>query len=119
MIGNLLYLTASRPDIIFFVCLCKRYQTNPKEFYLIALKRILRYVKNTLNLRLWYGRQTELNLIGFTDANFTGDRLDRKSISGSYQFVGGSLVSWSSRKQTSMVLLTAEAEYITAESYCT
>jgi hypothetical protein len=93
MIGSLLYLTASRPDIMFSVCLCARYQANPKESHLVALKRILRYVKGTLNLGLWYGRQTELNLIGFTDADFAGDRLDRKSTSGTCQFLGGSLVS--------------------------
>jgi hypothetical protein len=82
-------------------------------------KKILRYVKGTLNLGLWYGRQTELNLIGFTDADFAGDRLDRKSTSVTYQFLGGSLVSWSSRKQTLVALSTAEAEYIAAGSYCT
>jgi hypothetical protein len=68
---------------------------------------------------LWYGRQTEFNLIGFTDADFAGDRLDRKSTSGTCQFLGGSLVSWSSRKQTLVALSTAEAEYIAAESCCT
>jgi hypothetical protein len=78
MIGSLLYLTASRPDIMFFIYLCARYQANHKESHLVTLKRILRYVKGTLNLGLWYGRQIELNLIGFTDANFAGDRLDRK-----------------------------------------
>jgi Reverse transcriptase (RNA-dependent DNA polymerase) len=119
MIGSLLYLTASRPNIMFFVCLCAKYQANPKESHLIAHKRILRCVKGTLNLGLWYGRQTEFNLIGFTDADFTGDRLDRKSTSGTCQFLKGSLVSWSSRKQTSVALSTAEAEYIDAGSYCT
>jgi hypothetical protein len=68
---------------------------------------------------LWYGRQTELNLIGFTDADFAGDRLDRKSTSGTCQFLGESLVSWSSRKQTSVALSTAEAEYIATGSCCT
>jgi hypothetical protein len=119
MIGSLLYLTASRPDIIFSIFLCARYQANPKESHLVALKRILKYVKCTLNFGLWYGRQTELNLIGFTDADFVGDKLDRKSTSVTCQFLGGSLVSWSSRKQTSMALSTAEAEYIAAGSYCT
>jgi hypothetical protein len=119
MIGSLLYLTASRQDIIFSVCLCARYQANPKESHLVALKRILKYVKSTLNLGSWYGRQTELNLIGFTDADFAGDKLDRKSTSGTCQFLGGSLVSWSSRKQTLVALSTAEAEYIAAGSYCT
>jgi hypothetical protein len=82
-------------------------------------KKILRYVKGTLNLGLWYGRQTKFNLIGFTDADFAGDRLDRKSTSGTCQFIGGSLLSWSSRKQTSVALSTIEAEYIAAGSCCT
>jgi hypothetical protein len=119
MIDSLLYLTASRPDIMFSVCLCAMYQANPKESHLVALKRILRYVKGTLNLGLWYDRQTELNLIGFIDANFIGDGLDKKSTSGTCQFLRGSLVSWSSRKQTSVALSTAEAEYIAAGSCCT
>ncbi|KAJ4792962.1 Pol [Rhynchospora pubera] len=119
MIGSLLYLTASRPDIMYAVCLCARYQANPKESHHKAVKRILRYVKGTQNLGLWYGRQTELDLLGYTDADFAGDRMDRKSTSGTCQFLGGSLVSWSSRKQTSVALSTAEAEYVAAGSCCT
>ena len=119
MIGSLLYLTASRPDIMFAVCLCARFQANPKESHMKALKRILKYVKGTLKLGLWYGRQSELNLVGYTDADFAGNRIDRKSTSGICQFLGGSLVSWASRKQTSVALSTAEAEYIAAGSCCT
>jgi hypothetical protein len=119
MIGSLLYLTASRLDIIFFVCLCARYQANPKESHLIILKKILRYVKGTLNFGLWYDKQTELNLIGFINANFAGDGLDRKNTSGTCQFFGRSLVLWSSHKQTSVALSTVEAEYIAVENYCT
>ncbi|KAJ1694127.1 hypothetical protein LUZ63_010825 [Rhynchospora breviuscula] len=100
IIGSLLYLTASRPDIMYAVCLCARYQANPKESHHKAVKRILRYVKGTQNLGLWYGKQTELDLVGYTDADFAGDRMDRKSTSGTCQFLGGSLVSWSSRKKT-------------------
>jgi Reverse transcriptase (RNA-dependent DNA polymerase) len=98
MIGSLLYLTASRPDIMFSICLCARFQSNPKESHLKTVKRILKYIKGTLCLGLWYDRQSELNLIGYTDADFTGNRVDRKSTSGTCQFLGGSLVSWSSRK---------------------
>ncbi|KAJ4763435.1 Pol [Rhynchospora pubera] len=119
MIGSLLYLTASRPDIMYAVCLCVRYQANPKESHHKAVKCILRYVKGTQNLGLWYGRQTELDLLGYTDADFAGDRMDRKSTSGTCQFLGGSLVSWSSRKQTSVALSTTEAEYVAAGSCCT
>ncbi|KAJ1692656.1 hypothetical protein LUZ63_009354 [Rhynchospora breviuscula] len=119
IIGSLLYLTASRPDIMYAVCLCARYQANPKESHHKAVKRILRYVKGTQNLGLWYGKQTQLDLVGYTDADFAGDRMDRKSTSGTCQFLGGSLVSWSSRKQTSVALSTAEAEYVAAGSCCT
>ena len=119
MIGSLLYLTASRPDIMFAVCLCARFQSCPKESHLKAVKRILKYIKGTQNLGLWYGKQSELDLVGYTDADFAGDRMDRKSTSGTCQFLGGSLVSWSSRKQTSVALSTAEAEYVAAGSCCT
>ncbi|KAJ3698926.1 hypothetical protein LUZ61_002631 [Rhynchospora tenuis] len=119
MIGSLLYLTASRPDIMHAVCLCARYQANPKESHHKAVKRILRYVKGTQNLGLWHGKQTELDLVGFTDADFAGDRMDRKSTSETCQFLGGSLISWSSRKQTSVSLSTAEAEYVAVGSCCT
>ncbi|KAJ1685792.1 hypothetical protein LUZ63_017182 [Rhynchospora breviuscula] len=119
IIGSLLYLTASRPDIMYAVCLCARYQANPKESHHKAVKKILRYVKGTQSLDLWYGKQTELDLVGYTDADFAGDRMDRKSTSGTCQFLGGSLVSWSSRKQTSVALSTAEAEYVAAGSCCT
>ncbi|KAJ1696040.1 hypothetical protein LUZ63_012738 [Rhynchospora breviuscula] len=119
IIGSLLYLTASRADIMYAVCLCARYQANPKDSHHKAVKRILRYVKGTQSLGLWYGKQTELDLVGYTDADFAGDRMDRKSTSGTCQFLGGSLVSWSSRKQTSVALSTAEAEYVAAGSCCT
>jgi hypothetical protein len=79
MVGSLLYLTTSKSDIIFFfIYLYARYQANPKEFHLIILKRILRNIKGTLNLELWYDRQIKLDLIGFTDTNFVDDRLDRR-----------------------------------------
>ncbi|KAJ1684899.1 hypothetical protein LUZ63_016289 [Rhynchospora breviuscula] len=119
IIGSLFYLTAGRPDIMYAVCLCARYQANPKESHHKAVKRILRYVKGTQSLGLLYGKQTELDLVGYTDADFAGDRMDRKSTSGTCQFFGGSLVSWSSRKQTSVALSTAEAEYVAAGSCCT
>ena len=119
MIGSLLYLTASRSDIMFVVCLCARFQSNPKESHLKAVKRILKYIKGTLNLGLWYGRESKFDLVGFTDADFAGNRVDRKSTSGTCQFLGGSLVSWSSRKQTFVAQSTAEAEYMAVGSCCT
>ncbi|XP_078159560.1 secreted RxLR effector protein 161-like [Carex rostrata] len=119
MIGSLLYLTASRPDIMFAVCLCARYQVNPKELHLKAIKRILKCVKVSLNLGLWYDKQSDSDLKGYVDADFAGDQMDRKSTSGTCQFFGGSLVSWSSRKKTSVALSTMEAEYVATSSCCT
>ena len=82
MNGSLLYLTASRPDIMLSVCLCARYQANPKEFHLIAVKRIIKYLKGTTNVGLWYPKGTSLNLTIFLDFDFAGCKLDRKSTSG-------------------------------------
>ena len=118
MIGSLLYLTASRPDIMFATCLCARFQADPKESHLIAVKRIFRYLKGTPNLGIWYPKDTGFNLIGYTDSDFAGCKIDRKSTSGSCQFLGRRLVSWYSKKQHSVSTSTAEAEYIAAGSCC-
>ena len=111
-IGSLLYLTASRPDILFAVGICARYQSCAKESHLSAVKRILRYLKGTQNVGLWYPRTETFDLVGYTDSDYAGCKLDRKSTSGSCQFLGSSLVSWSSRKQHCVALSTTEAEYI-------
>jgi hypothetical protein len=118
MIGSLLYLTASRPDIMFSTCLCARYQSEPKESHLKAVKRIFRYLKGTPNLGLWYPKDSGFDLIGYTDADYAGCKLDRKSTSGGCQLLGGKLVSWSSKKQNSVATSTAEAEYVAAGSCC-
>ena len=118
MIGSLLYLTASRPDIMFATCLCARFQANPREPHLIAVKRIFRYLKGEPNLGLWYPRETDFNLVGYSDSDFAGCKIDRKSISESCQLLGGRLVSWFSKKQKSISTSTAEAEYIAAGSCC-
>ncbi|XP_074591060.1 secreted RxLR effector protein 161-like [Curcuma longa] len=112
MIGSLLYLTASRPDILFAVGMCARYQSCAKESHLAIVKRILRYIKGTLNVGLWYPRNQNFDLIGYTDSDYAGCKLDRKSTSGGCQFLGSSLVSWSSRKQSCVALSTTEAEYV-------
>ena len=93
MIGSLLYLTASRPDIMFSVCLCARFQADPKECHLKAIKRILRYLKCTLNVGLWYSKGAQFELLGISDSDYAGNSVDRKSTSGSCQFLGRSLVS--------------------------
>lgn len=118
MIGSLLYLTASRPDIMFATCLCARFQANPKESHLFSVKRILRYLKGTKNLGLWYPKDSGFELLAYTDSDYGGCRLDRKSTSGSCQLLGGKLVSWSSKKQNCVSTSTAEAEYVAAASCC-
>ncbi|WVZ92825.1 LOW QUALITY PROTEIN: hypothetical protein U9M48_038863 [Paspalum notatum var. saurae] len=118
MIGSLLYLTTTRPDIQFAVCLCARYQASPRTSHLQAVKRIFRYLKFTHELGLWYSSDSSLSLRGFSDADHAGCRIDRKSTFGTCQLLGTSLVSWSSRKQASVSLSTTEAEYIAAASCC-
>ncbi|WVZ75854.1 LOW QUALITY PROTEIN: hypothetical protein U9M48_023878 [Paspalum notatum var. saurae] len=118
MIGSLLYLTATRPDIQFAVCLCARYQASPRTSHRQAVKRIFRYLKFTPELGLWYSSGSSLFLRGFSDADHAGCRIDCKSTSGTCQLLGTSLVSWSSRKQASVSLSTIEAEYIAAASCC-
>jgi len=118
MIGSLLYLTASRPDIMFATCLCARYQASPKESHLKAVKRIFRYLKGSPNLGLWYPKDSGFDLIGYSDSDFAGCKIDRKSTSGACQLLGNRLVSWSSKKQHSVSISTAEAEYVAAGSCC-
>ncbi|KAH9697684.1 hypothetical protein KPL71_023711 [Citrus sinensis] len=115
MIGSLLYLTASRPDITFSVCLCARFQYCPKESHMLAVKHIFRYLIGTINLGLWYPRGTHIDLTCYSDADFAGYKVDRKSTSGTCYFLGHSLVSWFSKKQNSVALSTTEAEYIAAD----
>jgi Reverse transcriptase (RNA-dependent DNA polymerase) len=116
MIGSLLYLTASRPDIMYATCLCARYQAEPKESHLKAVKRIFRYLKGTPNLGLWYPRDSGFDLTAFSDSDFAGCKIDRKSTTGGCQLLGGKLVSWTSKKQNSVSTSTAEAEYVAAGS---
>ncbi|WVZ94146.1 LOW QUALITY PROTEIN: hypothetical protein U9M48_040077 [Paspalum notatum var. saurae] len=118
MIGSLLYLTATKPDIQFAVCLCAHYQASPRISHRQAVKRIFRYLKFTPELGLWYSSGSSLFLRGFSDADHAGCRIDRKSTSGTCQLLGTSLVSWSSRKQASVSLSTTEAEYIAVASCC-
>jgi hypothetical protein len=118
MIGSLLYLCASRPDIILSVCMCSIFQANPKECHLMAVKRILRYLVHTPNLGLWYPKGSKFDLPGYSDSDYTGCKVDQKSTSRTYQFLGRSLVSWSSKKQNCIALSTAEAEYVAAGACC-
>jgi hypothetical protein len=118
MIGFLFYLCASRPDIMLFVCMCARFQANSKETHLRAVKRIMRYLVYTPKFGLWYPKRSTFDLIGYSDADYARCKIDRKSTSGTCQFLGRSLVSWASKKQNSVALSTAEAEYIAAGHCC-
>ncbi|XP_047149590.1 uncharacterized mitochondrial protein AtMg00810-like [Vigna umbellata] len=118
MIGSSLYLTSSRPDIMHSICLCARFQCNPKESYLTAVKRILKYLKGTRSLEFWYPSGANLFLEGCGDYDFGGCKLDRKSISGICHLLGCSLVSWQSKKHSCVALSTTEAEYIAVGSCC-
>ena len=98
MIGSLLYLTASRPDILFSVCLCARFQSDPRESHMTAVKRIFRYLKGTTNLGLLYKKSLNYKLVGFCDADYAGDRIERKSTSGNCQFLGENLIRSEERR---------------------
>ncbi|GJR99639.1 retrovirus-related pol polyprotein from transposon TNT 1-94 [Tanacetum coccineum] len=118
MIGSLLYLTASRPDIMFSVCLCARFQEAPKTSHLEAVKRIFQYIKGTTHLGLWYPKGTGIETVVYADSDHAGDYVDRKSTSGICTFVGCCLTSWFSKKQTALAISTTEAEYVSAGKAC-
>jgi hypothetical protein len=106
MIGSLLYLTATRPDIQFSMCLCARFQASSRTSHRQAVMRIFWYLRYTPELGLSYSASSSLSLLGFSDADFAGCRVDRKLTLGTCQFLGSSLVSWSSRKQSSVAQST-------------
>ena len=118
MISNLLYLTASRPNIAFSVGVCARFQAAPKESHLTIVKRIIRYINGTSDYGIWYSRDSNECLAGYSNADWAGCIDDRKSTSGGCFYLGNNLVSWMSKKQNSVSLSTAEAEYIATASYC-
>ncbi|GKB91708.1 hypothetical protein Tco_0963980 [Tanacetum coccineum] len=118
MIGSLMYLTASRPDIMFVVCACARFQVTPKVSHLHAVKRIFRYLKGQPKLGLWYPRDSPFNLEAFSDSDYVGASLDRKSTTGGCQFLGKRLISWQCKKQTIVANSTTEAEYVAAANCC-
>ncbi|GKA66357.1 putative ribonuclease H-like domain-containing protein [Tanacetum coccineum] len=118
MIGSLMYLTASRPDIMFAVCACARFQVSPKTSHLLAVKRIFRYLKGKPSLGLWYSKDSPLELVAYTDSDYAGATLDRKSTTGGCQFLGNRLISWQCKKQTVVATSTTKAEYVAAASCC-
>jgi hypothetical protein len=118
MIGSLLYLCASRSYIMLSLYMCARFQANPKEVHLRVVKRIMRYLVYTPKFGLWYPKGSTFGLIGYSDTDYAGCKIDRKSTSGTCQFLGRSLVSWASKKQNSVALSTAKAEYVAAGHCC-
>ena len=118
MIGSLMYLTASRPDIQFVVCLLARFQAKPTELHLKEVKRIFRYLRRTILMGLWYSKDSGFQLTAFSDADHAGDQVTAKSTSGGAQFLGEKLVSWSSKKRDCTALSTAEAEYVSLSACC-
>ncbi|GKB05045.1 putative ribonuclease H-like domain-containing protein [Tanacetum coccineum] len=114
MIGSLMYLTASRPDIMFDVCACSRFQVTPKTSHLHAVKRIFRYLKGKPKLGLWYPIESSFDLVAYSDSDYGGANLDRKSIIGGFQFLSHRLILWQCKKQTIVATSTTEAEYVVA-----
>ncbi|GJV92383.1 retrovirus-related pol polyprotein from transposon TNT 1-94, partial [Tanacetum coccineum] len=109
MIGSLMYLTSSRPDLIYVVCLCARYQAKPTEKHLNVVKLIVQYLKGTINMDLWYSKDTSMSMTTYADADHVGCQDTRRSTSGSTQFLGDKLVSWSSKKQKYTAISSIEA----------
>ncbi|GJY58914.1 uncharacterized mitochondrial protein-like protein [Tanacetum coccineum] len=112
MIGSLMYLTTSRPDIMFAVCACARFQVTTKVSHLHAVKRIFRYLKGQPKLGLWYPKDSPFDSEDFSDIDYAKASLDRKSTTGSCQFLGKRLISWQCKKQTVVSNSTTEAEYV-------
>ncbi|GKB75227.1 retrotransposon protein, putative, ty1-copia subclass [Tanacetum coccineum] len=118
MVGTLMYLTASRPDLTFVVCMCARYQAKPTEKHLHAVKRIFKYLRGTVNRGLWYPKDSSIALTAYADADHAGCQDTRRSTSGCMQLLGDRLVSWSSKRQKSTVISSTKAEYIALSGCC-
>nr|GEW64313.1 uncharacterized mitochondrial protein AtMg00810-like [Tanacetum cinerariifolium] len=118
MIGALMYLTSSRPDIVHATCLCAQYQVKPTKKHLKEVKRIFCYLQRTVNTGLWYTKDSGFELTGYSDADYAGCKDTFKSTSGGPQFLGEKLVSWSSKKQDYAALSTAKAEYVSLSACC-
>jgi hypothetical protein len=103
---------------MLYVCMCAMLQANPKEIHLRAMKRIMRYLVYTPMFGLWYPKRSTFDLIGYSDGDYVRCKIDRKSTLGTCQFLGRSLVSWASKKQNSVALSIAEAEFIAAGHCC-
>nr|GEV97026.1 uncharacterized mitochondrial protein AtMg00810-like [Tanacetum cinerariifolium] len=112
MVDTLMYLTASRPDLTFAVCMCARYQAKPTEKHLHAVKRIFEYLRGTVNKGLWYPKDSSIALTAYADSDHASCQNTRQSTSGSMQLLGERLVSWSSKRQKSAAISSTKAKYI-------
>ena len=115
MIGSLMYLTVSRPDLMYVMGLVSRYMEKPTELHMMAVKRILRYIKGTSGMGICYKKRTENDkIVGYSDSDYAGDLDDRRSTSGYVFVMSSGVVSWCSKKQPVVTLSTTEAEFISA-----
>ncbi|XP_059650480.1 uncharacterized mitochondrial protein AtMg00810-like [Cornus florida] len=119
IIGSLLYLAATRPDISFSVGVCAKYQADPREQHILTVKRIIRYVNSTLNYGLRYSSESNSEIAGYTDVDWADNKDDRKSTSCGCFYVGTNLVLWYNKKQNCISLSSCEAKYIVAGNCCT
>nr|GEV90756.1 hypothetical protein [Tanacetum cinerariifolium] len=118
MIDSLMYFAASRPDTMYVVCACSRFQVTPKTSHLQAMKRIFSYLKGQPKLVLWYPGESAFDLESYSDSDYARANLDRNSTTGGCQYLGRRLISWQCKKKTIVATLTAEAEYVAAASCC-
>ncbi|GKF04564.1 hypothetical protein Tco_0035232 [Tanacetum coccineum] len=118
MIGTVLYLMASRSDIMFSVYLCARFQEAPNTSHLEVVKRIFRNIKGTTHLGLWYPKGTVIETVVYADSDHAGDYVDQKKTSAICTFVGCCLTSWFSKKQTALAISTTKEEYVSAGKAC-
>ncbi|GJX62610.1 putative ribonuclease H-like domain-containing protein [Tanacetum coccineum] len=118
MIGSLMYLTTSRPEIMFVVCACARFQVTPKASHLNVVKRIFSYLKHQPKLGLWYPKDSPFELEAFSDSDYRGASLDKKSTTGGCQFLCRRLIYWQCKKKTIVANSTTEAEYVAAANCC-
>nr|GEW77759.1 hypothetical protein [Tanacetum cinerariifolium] len=116
MISSLMYLTLSRPGIMFVVCACARFQVTLKVSHLHEVKRIFGYLKGKPHLGLWYPKDSPFNLVAYSDSDYAGASLDRKFTTGGFQFLGYRLISWQCIKQTVVATSSSKAEYVAAAS---
>ncbi|GJW24992.1 hypothetical protein Tco_0038803 [Tanacetum coccineum] len=118
MVGSLIYLIASRPNLVFAICMCARYQAKPTKKHFEAIKRVFRYLKGTINMGLWYPKDNAMSLTAYADADHAGCQDSRRSTSGSAQFLRDRLVSWSSKKQQSTTISTTRGDELHRHVWC-